>query len=395
MAIRVKKLARELRCRPEQVLSALSILGFDRYRSPMDMLPDRPADEVRRMARRGRLPEVEAPRKQPPQPARAPAPPPEDDVMARLVPGVVPQRGADAQPRSPLDTPLDQVVDSAGAQGTPTDAVTEAASEAARAIRDEEARQQARARDLAARARELEAEAAQLREEGAALRAQRDALQAEIDRARQALDDRARALDALEAGGTPVARLLEERGLRGADEQGRALSALARARLLDPLLERLRVVDPAPVRALLRDRLLLVGGPVPDLDGPATVVVPEDRADIPGGSGLARLRDDLFGELLLSGLRRVRIVGGPPALLRLLRDGVDPRIDLDVVPGRRREADVARHDVAGRDAVLLWQVTPTPDARSVYDAADAVVIGIETPTLAGLLAGVRAGLRED
>ena len=52
MAIRLKKLARELKTSPSVVLSALADLGYDRYKSEMDMVADPPADKVRKLARK-------------------------------------------------------------------------------------------------------------------------------------------------------------------------------------------------------------------------------------------------------------------------------------------------------------------------------------------------------
>lgn len=390
MAIRVKKLARELRGSPDQILALLRELGYGKYTSANDMIPDRPASEARELARRSGLPPAAPKKAVPPKKAtkKAPKQPPQDDLMARLVDGV----GASGRaPSQGLDVPIEALA-SSDAGAPPMDA---ALSEVQAAVKAEEQRLQARARDLAERSRSLEDERAALQAERDALLAERDALREEIEAGRHELAARAAALDALEAGGVPVSELMERRGLRGADEHGRALAALARARLLDPLIERLRVVDPTSVQALLRDRLVLASGPVDELEGVALVQVAEDRAEVPGGDALDRVRFDIGGELLLSGLRRVRIVGGSAVDVRLLRGGVDARIDLAIVSARRREADQVADDVADVDGVVLWDVEESDAAREAYNAADVTVVRVSGAGLAGLRAGLRTALSPD
>lgn len=394
MAIRVKKLARELKGSPDQILALLRELGYDKYSSPNDMIPDRPASLARELVRKSGLP---APSKVRAAPAKKPAPKPKkptppvrrDDLMARLVGGVSPSESRKAAAEG-LDLPIEALAVSG--RGAPID---DALSEVGAAVKAEEQRLQARARDLAKRSRELEDERASLQAERDALLAERDALRGEIEASREQLASRAAALDAIEAGGVPVSALLERRGLRGADEQARALAALARARLLTPLVDRLRVIDPGPVQALLRDRLVLTSGPVAELEGLAQVQVAEERAEVPGGDALDRVRYDIGGELLLSGLKRVRLVGGTAVDIRLLRGGVDPRIELVVVSARRRDVEQVADDVSDVDVVILWDVEETEAARQAYDAADVVVVRVAGSGLMGLRAGLRDGLALD
>lgn len=393
MAIRVKKLARELEGSPAQVLALLAELGYDRYTSPMDMVADVPAAKVRKAGRRG-LPEVRSapgPVAPPGPPARPPQPPPAaaNDLMSQLVPGVTPARGRGA---ASLDVPLEAL---ASTPGMPVPDL----SDAAEALRAEDARLEKRARTLSTRQSSLEAATQRLEAERDALRAERDALQversalqAQLVEANADLAARAAALDAVEAGGVPLARLLEERGLRGSDEQGRALEALARGRLLDPIVQRLRVVDPHPVRRLLAERIALAAGEVEDLDGVAVVQVPEERAEVPGGESLRRLRTRLADELLLSGLLRARLVGADRRGLRLLRAGVDPRIDLHLVPATSRSAAGARSDLDGVDVVILWNVQEDAQAAAVYDGASVPVIRVVAERLTDLPAGLQEGL---
>ncbi|HHO54198.1 MAG TPA: hypothetical protein ENK18_25845, partial [Deltaproteobacteria bacterium] len=63
---------------------------------------------------------------------------------------------------------------------------------------------------------------------------------------------------------------------------------LATTRSLGRILEGVQVVQPEGFARILRDRLVLVGGALPDpLDLPA-VIVSADRGDLPGGDDLAR-----------------------------------------------------------------------------------------------------------
>ncbi|MCA9493799.1 MAG: hypothetical protein KC621_27905, partial [Myxococcales bacterium] len=89
MALRVRKLARELERSPEDVLLLLKDLGYERYRTPDDLLADDVVARARKAAR------TTPPRARVPSPARpAPSsvrakPPAEADLMAQLVPGAV------------------------------------------------------------------------------------------------------------------------------------------------------------------------------------------------------------------------------------------------------------------------------------------------------------------
>lgn len=416
MAIRVKKLARQLRATPEVVLVALSDLGYSKYKNPMDMVADTAANKVRALARKQGLPKVRprtepaparpatsrsavAPpgRAQTPTPARTAtskpsstrAPSSPRSVMSSLVPGTVPAHD------DPLDVPLDQLARGAADPAAPAPAGGSTVDRA-RAIAEEEKSLQRRSQALAERARALEAEQERLVEDRRRLMAEVASARAEVDALKDELDARASGLDALEAGGLPLSDLLTDRGLRGRDEWGRALEALARARLLDPLLDRIRVIEPAAVHRVLRDRLVLAAGAHEDLAGVALVTVPSDRAEIPDAAGLGQLRSDLAGEFLLAGLTRVRIVGGGPILVRLLRGGLDPRVELDLVPAVRREAGDARRDVADVDALVLWGVSESEEAAQVYAESSAEILRVSLDGgLRGLLAGVRLGLQPD
>lgn len=374
MAIRVKKLARELRTTPEVVLSLLRELGYDRYKSEMDMVSDPPADKVRKRARKG-------------LPAAPPAPRP---VVAPPVPPPAAQDPTWLTDPSLADVPLDRLV-----TGGSAPVAQEELADLSDAVRSEQRRLDRRAQAQSDRESALNARMSELESAAAALRAERDTMKTELEQARRELADRAAALDAREAGGIPLGDLLARRGLVGADEHGRALSALARARLLDALTARLRVIDPGPVVGVLTDRLVLASGPVDELEGVAVVQVPPERAEVPGGADLQRARADLAGEFLLNGLTRVRLIGGGPVALRLLRSGVDERVVLELVPAASRDENGARDDITDRDAVVLWGVSETPEARAIYDAAVCLVIRVANHGFVALVQDIRRALDPD
>jgi hypothetical protein len=216
-----------------------------------------------------------------------------------------------------------------------------------------------------------------LDEERLALASQRESLEVLASRRRPSPQ---RDLPTLES-------LLQARGLRGADEFERAIAGLASGRALADLIWGLRV-DGAEVWAkALRARLVLVAGNGPKL--PAGVGVPvavaPDRAELPS---LDKLQADLdrVGELfMLHGMRRVLFIGGRPAWQRLVREGVDPRVELRFQPGRARTRADAEADLVRTDAVILWGVSVAPEAKAIYETARPLVVLVSDGSLGSLL----------
>ncbi len=201
MATRVRKLARELKRTPAHVLGVLHAVGYVRYRSPEDMLPDAAIERVRRAEREGVKPvPLDAP---PPKPAK-PAKPAKaakasaNDLMSALVPGVRPV--GDAVP-APAPTP---VPNPSPAATLPTpEPVAVQTSSAERAQLDAERAQ------LDAERAQLDAERARLDAERAQLDAERDRLTAwstELAAIQKAIDDAA-AAEQEQAMATDLARL--------------------------------------------------------------------------------------------------------------------------------------------------------------------------------------------
>ncbi len=358
MGVRVRKLARELDTSPGHVLGLLEELGYQRYKSSDDMVSDTVAARIRQAARQGitARPVLEHPR--PAQPARPPMPDgvgDAPDLMARLVPGVV--KGQRSQRRAPSAPPA-----APSAPEPPPRAVVE------------------RVVDTGA----LDSARAELAEVRAALdgaRAESEQLRAEIAALTEARDFDGSVLD-----------LLEERGLRGLDEAERAIATLAGSHALGRLLRSLRPTDPAALRRLLADQLVLVGGPVPEgLEVPA-VTVSDDRADIPSAERLARLTARVGEQLMLCGFRRALLVNVQPRWQPVVRAGLDRRLEITFRPGGLRDAARATEEAQDVDVVLLWNTPLADDVTEAYRAARAHVLQVQAADLGSFLERVVAAL---
>lgn len=258
--------------------------------------------------------------------------------MAGLVPGVV-RVGERPGPRPPRAKPAAQPPKSAPA---PLERRLEAIAslpeldEARRALAEALRSQAEGASALAETRAELGAARAHL----ALVEQERDALRGEVDRLREA--------PPIVIGDHPtVLQLLEERGLRGADEAERAVHALTGGRLFGRVLTGLRVEDPDALRRLLGERLVLAGGPAPENAGYPVVTVSPDRADLPALDVVARCLGKIGERLLLNGWRRVMVVGVAPRWHALMRDGVDRRVELSF-------RAVSSEEAAKQDLVVGW-----------------------------------------
>jgi hypothetical protein len=219
--------------------------------------------------------------------------------------------------------------------------------------------------------------------ERSALEVEREALMGRVERQRQRT-------------GATLQELLEERGLRGSDEFERSIIALAQSRLLREAIWTFRVDSPEVLRKLLSERLVLVdGAPAEAISraGP-TVVVASERAEVPGAAALGRMLANLGEAMLLNGMRRVVLVGGRPTWHRVLREGLDPRLDLRSVAAKVRDAIQASTDVVGADLVVLWGVELVPAARAVYTGSRAVVIEVHEGGVGELIQTVITKLQE-
>lgn len=314
MSVRVRKLARELDRSPEDLLLLLHDLGFERFKSADDMMPEPVAEQLRKAARKvpPRSLATDAPagprRRAPPPGERfsTPRPAPDlgvDDFMSSVVPGIVRTTAPGAYETSPGKAALE---------------LKRLEAERAAILKERE--------DLGRDREQMRAERDELVEAMRRVGEAREALaieQAELLAAKEALGT---ALDNAQRGS--LLGLLEERGLRGIDEAERALGALAGAHAFGRLLSSLVPLDPQQVRRTLADRLVLVSGIVPEGLGVPAVVVSDDRADLPSPDRLQKALARLGERLLLHGRRRVVLVGVPPRWHGVLRAGIDRRVEV-------------------------------------------------------------------
>ena len=312
MAVRVRKLAKELKQTSGQVLGLLHHLGFEHYKSPDDMVPEPAIVKLQAAVKKGvRAAPVAVDERPRPAPAVTAAP---NDFMAQVVPGIVrhgaPNAGGTPKAVSPPRA--------AAGPRTATDRDEIAALE--RAL--DEARSDAAV---------LRAELSNVRTELAQLAAVHREVLAQAQSAREAQQASlvaARAAEPRVADTVALADVLRERGLRGSDEAHRAIAELAAARRLDGWLDaRLSRGDAERVRKSLAE-IVLVGGARPEgVTGPVVTVAP-DRADAPGHDELAAGLGRLGEALMLLGRRRIRVVGLPPRWHVAVRERLDRRVDV-------------------------------------------------------------------
>lgn len=362
MAIRVRKLAKELQQSPAQVLGLLHHLGYTRYKSDQDMVGGAALSKLRAAARKGIRADPVAPG--PTKKTRAAAATPVSGLMDQLVPGVVQQGHSHAAD---------------GASGRSDKARRKL--EQARAAVDSEREQVEKAQ------RSVDATRSALEQRQRAL----DARKTELEREQADLEVERETLHA--ASPESLAGILSARGLRGFDEQERALAALATRRALGTVLTTLIASDPQRMARILRDKLVLVDGDIGSgFPGLVAVAVSSDRAEVPSPVALAKQLDWIGEQLLLNGLKRLLIIGGSPRWQGLIRAGIDDRIDVVfTLHGRRSEAQ-AEADVAAYDVIVRWPADVGHEAIAVYERSERVCIATGDDTLKACLDAIRHGL---
>lgn len=421
MSVRIRKLAKELNRSPSEVIGVLHALGFQRYRSAEDMLSDVVEARLRKGIQSGVTPlhvEIDEPSVPQVSHETLTSVAANVDLMAALVPGVVPQgRGRPPAPRparpappppalapAPLRRPdlappapvisaplVDEVGlgRAMGAERAALESLRRSLDSERSVLAAERASVDDLARRVSARERSLESQQRSLQELQDALDHERDALTAE----RAALASHLGRASAERTRG--LEDLLEARGLRGADEFERALVALAQGRHLREVLWTLKVDSAGQLERLLTDRLALVGTDPPEsvLRSAAAVAVAPERAEVPDASALVKAVRQLSDRLLLHGFRRVAIVGGRPLWQRLVREYLDARIEARFVAGKRGRSG-ATDDVAWADVVLLWAADLDDGALPIYEAGRPRVVKLQRPTLTGFLQEVYDALAD-
>lgn len=176
---------------------------------------------------------------------------------------------------------------------------------------------------------------------------------AERDSLRDQVTQLERNLGQLEGrpGSVPFRKVLEKRGIIGEDEAAMALEALLSARLGAPLIQLLSTEDPEGLREFLHEKLLLVAEGDDPPPGMVSLRVPAERSEADPASAVKDAMRRFSTACLIHNLRSIVIVGGSPAYHRQLREGLDGRLKLRLVPGDRR-GRLAEYPSA--EVVILW-----------------------------------------
>ncbi|MFZ5478510.1 MAG: hypothetical protein ACOZNI_17200 [Myxococcota bacterium] len=325
--MRIRKLAQALDSEPEAVLRLLAELGHGRYTDAEQQVPADVEAQVRRHARN--LPKASPKVPQKAIVRQSAETDPELALLSRELAGVRPLGAAPPRvSRSSME--VRQNARTLPEPGRPPP-------------------------DPAEQLRKLEAQVASLRAKLESVEAIRSGLQSERDELAERLDEaEARVATLLRrerAKPASLREVFERRGLRGEDEVALALRLLIEARRDRELLPHLVVPDPEALEEVLWSRLTLVGEGEEAPAGLLPVRVPPERSE---GLKSPRVRAAMvrFSSVcLVNDTRRVLIVGGLPAYHRALREGVDPRIELRLVPYSRRATIPEPGDA---DRVFVW-----------------------------------------
>jgi hypothetical protein len=168
------------------------------------------------------------------------------------------------------------------------------------------------------------------------LRRERDEAREEARSASDRADRMAARVSRVEQDNPLLSTLLEEQGFRGSDERAAAIRALLDAHRWGEIESMLVPIDPALLRLRLSRHVVLHCGEsdCPRPSGVALVRVGRDRCEVCGGEGQPSLQRAISDCLMLNGCRVLLLRGGRPWELRLLRDGVDRRLTVDLDRGQ-------------------------------------------------------------
>lgn len=305
MAVRVRKLAKELRAQPSQVIAMLQQLGFSRYRRAEDMVPDGVAKRVRQEAVACRALPVHMAEARPSAPKNAgPGQTSEGGWMDQLVPGVRPLEG-----RAPESASQAREKPRAAPKATkPVPSV----GQTPKPVKDEPVLERDR---LQAEAERLEAMRDQLEREREEWASERQQLRA----AQQAPPRRS------------WKAMLEERGLKGTAEHEAAIAGLVERGVMRFALDEASVSDAARFKEVLASHLTLCGGTPPAGYTEKLVVrVTPDRGEIPTANQVATWVRKISEGCLLRGWRRVVCIGEGTDWQHLLGQALDTRVELSL-----------------------------------------------------------------
>ena len=346
MAIRVKKLAKELNQSPTEVLGVLHAIGFTRFRSVNDMLSDQIVTRLKKAIRNSvapmplkSIPQATA-EKQEHRPKSSQVYTESDlDLDLHAFVGDVQPNVSPSPPPRPRTTP--EPVDNALFEMTD-------------------------------RVRVLEEENTRLE-----LMFKRAIVELDEMKARQRQEQE------LSISYVPMSLLLKQRGLESDREMSAAIQAIAKLKPTEQWLSRLHVADADSFSEWIGEKLRLVSSesPLMAAEGFAPVVVAIDRAEQMGDAAIQQAVQELSELFLLFGLRRVLLVGDVETYAKPLRQHMDSRIQLQIETERTRNAAEAERDVRRQDAIVLWNVDTSDGAREIYDSSKAEVLHFDGDNL--------------
>ena len=325
MAVRVRKLAREIRRSPAEVLGLLHALGFSKYKSAEDMVADLIANKARKAVQQGMKAEAVIPVNDRTPIAKAKAvSSPRMDTMGALVAGVVQNEVAPPP-------------------------VSESPAAIAEKVKIAEER------DALKRALAI------AKDQCLVLETERDALRLQRDTVTTA---------------TPVSQpslrdLFEARGLVDAAEQRLAILAMVDHHWGREFVLEAQPRQPEELTQVLSQRLLLVDGAFPELHGCVTIPVSAERAEIPGGDEVRQSIRAVGEGMMLNGLKRMCAVGVSPRWQKLLRAHIDERVAIRFLPGGERDVRGALNDCEGVDLVWTWDPVHAAEVIAIYQGSSA------------------------
>ncbi len=343
----MSELASDLRISPSELRRRLGQAGLLRHVQPDDSIPTALVDNVATAVRRQGAAETKAPSKGLDL----------DSLMAAT--GVKPMKRGGA-PR-PQQAPRHRDPKAPSAAQAPLQEL------AARLVRAKSANA-----ELANKNRELEQELDTLRltlakTQARALEAQESALALQVSKGE-------------DGESAKLNDLLETRGLIGEDERNAAIRALIEVRRWDALAAGLQPLEPSAARSALELYVVMAcgRGQCEAPKGMGLVQVTPSRCEVCGGEGPKRHLRRLGDAMLLHGLRRVALVGGPAGYRRLVRENLDERIKM--LTGSK----AAAVDLEGIQCLILWGDTPAPETA-------VATLRVQGRGLVQLVDAVRAG----
>ncbi|MEL6349262.1 MAG: hypothetical protein AAFV53_39540 [Myxococcota bacterium] len=220
-----------------------------------------------------------------------------------------------------------------------------------------------------------------------------EGLQLELESQELQLNRIKRRLTNAEEPGSPrLEDVLEQRGIKGADEATFLIRGLLETRQLGDLLVRLQTDDPAALLHWLEDRVVLLCDAHHEMapGGRSPLKVPKKRCEVCGGSDIKWAVRLFLDACLLNGMTRVSIVGGTPKHHRMLRGIVQHKgLHLQLAPTlSNRTPSQVRSDLENSDVVILWMRGEPAELAAQYQNGPTRVIVTEQGSLATLLVEV-------